>query len=88
MDFLSQLLRGIAFVPALVSGIEGLFGSKPGAEKEKRCDVISRKCVGHDRRGGCTGNHQSRKVQEWHFQNNRRHGGMPERLDLVQGSAS
>jgi len=34
MDFLSQLLRGIAFVPALVSGIEGLFGSKPGAEKK------------------------------------------------------
>jgi hypothetical protein len=34
MDFLSQLLRGIAFVPALVSGIEGLFGTKPGAEKK------------------------------------------------------
>jgi hypothetical protein len=29
MDFLSQLLRGIAFVPALVNGIEGLFGNKP-----------------------------------------------------------
>jgi hypothetical protein len=34
MDFLSQLLRGIAFVPALVNGIEGLFASKPGAEKK------------------------------------------------------
>ena len=34
MDFLSQLLRGISFVPALVSGIEGLFGAKPGAEKK------------------------------------------------------
>ena len=34
MDFLSQLLRGIAFVPALVSGIEGLFASKTGAEKK------------------------------------------------------
>jgi hypothetical protein len=34
MDFLSQLLKGIAFVPALVSGIEGLFGSKSGAEKK------------------------------------------------------
>ena len=34
MDFLSQLLRGIAFVPALVSGIEGLFGSKSGTEKK------------------------------------------------------
>jgi hypothetical protein len=34
MDFLSQLLRGIAFVPALVNGIEGLFGSKPGVDKK------------------------------------------------------
>jgi len=34
MDFLSHLLRGIAFVPALVSGIEGLFADKPGAEKK------------------------------------------------------
>jgi hypothetical protein len=34
MDFLSQLLRGIAFVPALVSGIEGLFGGKPGSDKK------------------------------------------------------
>jgi hypothetical protein len=34
MDFLSQLLRGIAFVPALVAGIEGLFANKPGAEKK------------------------------------------------------
>jgi hypothetical protein len=34
MDFLSQLLRGIAFVPALVNGIEGLFGNKPGSEKK------------------------------------------------------
>ena len=34
MDFLQQLLRGIAFVPALVNGIEGLFGNKSGAEKK------------------------------------------------------
>src|SRR5258706_1438231 len=34
MDFLSQLLRGIAFVPALVNGIEGLFASKPGTDKQ------------------------------------------------------
>jgi len=34
MDFLSQLLRGIAFIPALVNGIEGLFGNKPGADKK------------------------------------------------------
>jgi len=34
MDFLQQLLRGIAFVPALINGIESLFASKSGAEKK------------------------------------------------------
>jgi hypothetical protein len=34
MDFLSKLLQGIAFVPAVVNGIEGLFGSKSGVEKK------------------------------------------------------
>jgi hypothetical protein len=34
MNFVSQLLRGIAFVPALVNGIEGLFGNKSGEEKK------------------------------------------------------
>ena len=34
MNFLSQLLRGIAFVPALVSGIESLFATKSGADKK------------------------------------------------------
>ncbi len=34
MDFLQQLLRGIAFVPALVAGIEAMFGSKSGEQKK------------------------------------------------------
>lgn len=34
MNFLSQLLRGIAFIPALVNGIESLFATKSGAEKK------------------------------------------------------
>ena len=34
MNFLNQLLRAIAFVPALVSGIENLFGGKSGSEKK------------------------------------------------------
>jgi len=34
MDFLSKLLQGIAFVPSVVNGIEGLFGSRTGAEKK------------------------------------------------------
>ncbi len=35
MNFLAKLLRGIAFVPAVVHGIEALFGSKSGNEKKE-----------------------------------------------------
>jgi len=31
MNFLSQLLRRISFVPALVGGIEQIFGGKSGS---------------------------------------------------------
>jgi hypothetical protein len=34
MNFLNQLLRGISFVPALVTGIENLLSSKSGLEKK------------------------------------------------------
>ncbi len=34
MDFVSKLLQGLSFVPAVVNGIEGLFGSRPGEEKK------------------------------------------------------
>lgn len=34
MNFLGKLLNGIAFVPAIVHGIEGLFGSKSGSDKK------------------------------------------------------
>jgi hypothetical protein len=34
INFLNQLLRGIAFIPALVSEIEGLLGGKSGAQKK------------------------------------------------------
>jgi hypothetical protein len=34
MDFLAKLLQGIAFIPAVVNGIENLFGSRSGAEKK------------------------------------------------------
>lgn len=34
MNFLEQLLRGIAFVPALVNGIEGMFGTRSGPAKK------------------------------------------------------
>ncbi len=34
MNFLNQLLRGIAFIPALVNGIESMFRGKTGAQKK------------------------------------------------------
>lgn len=35
MNFAAKLLRGISFVPAVVHGIEALFGSKSGNEKKE-----------------------------------------------------
>ena len=35
MDSLATLLQTIAFVPALVNGIEGLFGHRSGTEKKE-----------------------------------------------------
>jgi hypothetical protein len=34
MNFLSKLLQGIAFVPAIVTGVEGLFGQQSGSVKK------------------------------------------------------
>ena len=34
MNFLNILLRAIGFIPSLVSGIEGMYASKTGAQKK------------------------------------------------------
>jgi hypothetical protein len=34
MNFVSKLLQGIAFIPGVVSGIEGLFSGRSGSEKK------------------------------------------------------
>jgi hypothetical protein len=34
MNFISKLLQGISFVPAVVHGVEGLFGAKSGNDKK------------------------------------------------------
>jgi hypothetical protein len=34
MDFVSKLLQGLAFVPSVVNGVEGLFSSRSGADKK------------------------------------------------------
>jgi hypothetical protein len=35
MNFVAKLLRGIAFIPAVVHGIEALFGAKSGGDKKE-----------------------------------------------------
>lgn len=35
MTFLAKLLRGVAFIPAIVQGIEALFGAKSGDQKKQ-----------------------------------------------------
>ncbi len=34
MNFLATLLRGIAFIPAVVQGVESVFGNKNGKDKK------------------------------------------------------
>ena len=34
MNFISKLLQAISFVPAVVHGVEGLFGAKSGNDKK------------------------------------------------------
>lgn len=34
MNWLSKLINGLSFLPAIVTGIEGLFGNHSGAEKK------------------------------------------------------
>ena len=34
MNFLSKLLQGVAFLPSIVTAVEGLFGSKAGNQKK------------------------------------------------------
>ena len=35
MNFLAILLRSIAFIPAVVQGVESVFGSKAGTDKKE-----------------------------------------------------
>ena len=46
MNFLSKLLQGIAFVPAIVTGIEGLFGHKSGADKKNTAMMLVQNTIG------------------------------------------
>ena len=45
MDFLSKLLQGIAFVPAVVNGIEGLLETVPARKRKTRpCLLFQPRC--------------------------------------------
>lgn len=69
MNFLNQLLRGISFIPALVSGIEGLFAGKSGSEKKDAAMTFFRKCATNGRCRSVAGNCRSGKIQGGHFEN-------------------
>ena len=45
MNFLSKLLQGIAFVPAIVTGVEGLFGHKSGADKKNTAMTLAQSII-------------------------------------------
>ena len=46
MGFLTKLLQGIAFVPAIVHGVEGLFGAKSGNDKKAAALSFVQSAVG------------------------------------------
>jgi hypothetical protein len=41
MDFVSKLLQGIAFIPAIVNGIENLFGGEQERTKDAAMSFVS-----------------------------------------------
>jgi hypothetical protein len=84
MNFLNQLLRGIAFVPALVNGIEALFGGKSGVQKKDAVMSFLENALNNH---GCRGSARNRgagKLQEWGVKDNRRNPGMPECFHVGQ----
>ncbi len=45
MNFVSKLLQGISFVPAIVQGVEGLFGGKSGDTKKNAALAIVQSAI-------------------------------------------
>ena len=46
MNFLARLLRGIAYVPAIIQGTEAMFGAKTGANKKDAALALISSAVG------------------------------------------
>lgn len=88
MNFLVQLLRGISFIPALVSGIEDLVRQHTGSGEERRGDVVSGKRAEYGGRGGGAGDCRSGEIQRRDLKSYRRDGGMPECVHVGEGELS
>ncbi len=48
MGFLAKLLQGIALIPSVVHGVEGLFGAKSGNEKKAAALSFVESALGAD----------------------------------------
>ena len=87
MNFLSKLLQGITFVPAIVQGVEGLFGHKSGTEKKNA--VMSFVSTAISATDAVTGKDivDAGKFQDGSGQDRRRRRGMPERVGVGEGKS-
>ena len=45
MNFLAKLLQGISYIPAVVQGVEGLFGANSGATKKEAALSLVRNTI-------------------------------------------
>src|SRR5437899_11163321 len=70
MDFLSKLLQGISFVPALVTGIEKLLGGRSGEDKKDAALSFVQAALSHERRNHEPSNRRRAKIQRRSGQGN------------------
>lgn len=84
MNFLSKLLTGISFVPVIVTGVEGLFGHKSGADKKKHGADAGAKRHSSDRRH-CRQRHPGpEQIPGRSGQGDRWRGAVPEFVGVVK----
>ena len=46
MNLLAKILQGISFAPAIVAGVEGLFGHKAGTDKKHTAVTLVQNAIG------------------------------------------
>lgn len=84
MDFLATLLQTIAFVPALVNGIEGLFSHRTGPEKRDAALSFLEAALSMSS-ASPSSDCRSRKIQARPRACDRRHGRVPKCFRLGKG---